>query len=42
MQELHEACRFWHGAAHALTRRTELELEVGVEWYSLWVKSSIL
>ena len=30
MQELHEACRFWHGAAHALTRRTELELEVAV------------
>ena len=31
MQELHEACRFWHGTEHALTRRTELELEVGVK-----------
>jgi len=25
---------FWHGAAHALTRRAELELEVGVGKYS--------
>jgi hypothetical protein len=33
MQQLHEACRFWHGAAHALTRRAELELEVGVGKY---------
>ena len=27
MADVHEACRFWHGAAHELTRSAAAELE---------------